>query len=885
MSDAATYHPRCTYRLQLRPGFGFLEAAAIASYLEALGISHVYCSSYLQAAPGSTHGYDVLDHQSVNAELGGTLGHNEFCNTLGKHHLGQMLDVVPNHMSISHSGNRWWWDVLENGPSSRYAAYFDVDWEPQERTLYNRVLIPILGDHYGRVIAAGKIRIEREAGSFRVRYEEHLLPMAPRSLDDILAAAAEETGSDLLSFAADVAKHLPPAHRTDQRSISRRHRDKEILRRMLDEQLAAHPEWAAVIDKILADINASPDRLDDLLERQNYRLAFWRMAKQELDYRRFFDINTLVGLRMEDEQVFADTHALVLHWLKRGVLDGLRIDHPDGLRDPQQYCSRLLQAAPQAWIVAEKILMPDESLPEDWPIAGTTGYDFLNRAMRVFIDPEGETPLTEFYAEFTGESTDYAKLAHDKKHLVMRDLFASDLNRLTGQLAEICENRPAYRDYTRRELNSMLREVISCLSVYRTYVQAEKGTVSETDRRYIHEAIDAAKANRPDLDSDLFDFFRGILLLEARGQAETELVMRFQQSTGPVTAKGIEDTLFYCYNRFVALNEVGSEPNRFAVSAERFHRANLEMLARYPRTMLATTTHDTKRGEDVRLRLALLSEIPQRWAAAVRNWAINNERYKTQFQPDRNLEYLFYQTAFGAWPIEVDRLQAYLLKAARESKQQTSWTAPNEAYEKALAEFTVGVMADQNFCNSMAALVAELAPLGWVNSLAHTLLKLTSPGVPDIYQGSELWDLRLVDPDNRTPVDFLRRQQLLNDLEQMSPEAIWAQAAPGLPKLWLIKQALNLRKQRPELFESGSYEPTYAKGTKADHILAFVRAEKILTIVPRLNVNLAGSWSDSAIEVPPGAWLNILSGECYEGGVIPLANLMHRFPVALLWAS
>ncbi len=600
MNDSSTHLPRCTYRLQLKPGFGFLEAAELAGYLEALGISHVYCSPYLQAAPGSTHGYDVLDHQSVNAELGGTLGHEQFCNTLGKFHLGQVLDVVPNHMSIAHSGNRWWWDVLENGPSSRYAAYFDVDWEPQERKLHNRVLMPILGDHYGRAIDEKKIRLEREGGSFQVHYLDHVLPLAPRTLDDILSKAADATGSDQLAFAADLAANLPPADRIDQRSVNRRHRDKEILRRMLDQEFREHEDWAAAVDKTLDEINNDPDQMDTLLERQNYRLAFWRTASQDLDYRRFFDINTLAALRTEDERVFADTHALVLHWLKAGVLDGLRIDHPDGLRDPQGYFDRLAAAAPQAWIVAEKILATNESLRESWPIAGTTGYDFMNQVLRLFIDPRGEAPLTEFYAEFSGESIDYLALARDKKHLVMRDLFASDINRLAAQLTDVCESRRRFRDYTRRELNSMIREVIACLGVYRTYVQAEEGRISDVDRRYIHEAIEAAKANRPDLDAELFDFFHSILLLETRGPLEAELVMRFQQSSGSVMAKGIEDTLFYSYNRFVALNEVGGEPNRFAICVDEFHRRNRDTLAHHPHTMLGTTTHDTKRAEDVR---------------------------------------------------------------------------------------------------------------------------------------------------------------------------------------------------------------------------------------------------------------------------------------------
>jgi (1->4)-alpha-D-glucan 1-alpha-D-glucosylmutase len=874
--------------LQLRPGFGFPEAAAIAPYLEQLGISHVYCSSYLQAAPGSTHGYDVLDHQSVNAELGGAVGHEQFCNTLGERHLGQILDVVPNHMSISHSGNRWWWDVLENGPASRYAAFFDVDWEPQEKTLHNRVLMPILGDHYGRVITAGQLRVERDGGSFHVRHGDYLLPVAPRSLDTILTAAAEACSSDQLAFTADVAAHLPPANRTDSRSITRRHRDKEILRKLLEAEFRNHPETAEAVDAQLAKINASPDDLDDLLERQNYRLAFWRMAKQDLDYRRFFDINTLVGLRMEDPRVFAETHALVLHWLGDGVLDGLRIDHPDGLRDPRKYFSRLQEASSQAWIVAEKILMPDESLPADWPIAGTTGYDFLNRAMRVFIDPRGENPLTEFYAEFTGEPIDYPTLARDKKHLVMRDLFASDINRLTAQLALICEHRRHYRDYSRREMNSMLREVIACMSVYRTYVQAEEGTLSETDRRYLGEAIAAAKVNRPDLDAELFDFFASIMLLESRGPTETELVMRFQQSTGPVMAKGVEDTLFYCYNRFVALNEVGSEPNRFAISVEQFHTSNQEMISRHPRTMLASTTHDTKRGEDMRMRLAVLSEMPQRWTTAVRGWSAMNERHKTQFQPDRNLEYLFYQTVVGAWPIDADRMKAYLLKAARESKQQTSWTSPNEAYEQALAKFIEGTIADRKFCDSLSAFVDEIAPLGWVNSLAHTLLKLTSPGVPDIYQGSELWDFRLVDPDNRTPVDFDQRRRLLAELDGMTPEAIVKRMADGLPKLWLVKQTLHLRQQRPEQFDCGSYQPLMASGACADHLLAFIRAAEVTVVVPRLlsEIQLVSKsnahWRDTTLPLPSGTWNNVLTGETVASGQVKVAELLHRFPVALL---
>ncbi len=882
MPESSNYLPRCTYRLQLTPSFGFLQAAAQAEYLERLGVSHVYSSPYLQAAPGSTHGYDVLDYQSVNAELGGTMGHEQFCNLLGKHHLGQLLDVVPNHMSISHSGNRWWWDVLENGPSSRYADYFDVDWEPQERKLHNRVLLPILGDHYGQVLDERQIRLEREGGSFRARYFERLLPLAPKSLDDILSRAAEISTSEFLAFAADVAANLPPANHIDHTSIYRRHRDKEILRRMLEQELREHADWAQAVDSVLADISNSPDDLDAFLERQNYRLSFWRMAKQELDYRRFFDINTLVGMNMHDERVFADTHALILYWLKRGVLDGLRIDHPDGLRDPQQYFRRLKESDPNGWIVAEKILMPEERLPESWPIDGTTGYDFLNRVMRLFIDPRGEAPLTEFYAEFSGESTDYPALARDKKHLVMRDLFASDINRLTAQLADICESRRRYRDYARRDLNSMLREVIASLSVYRTYVQAHDGQISPSDRNYIQEAIGAAKANRPDIDPALFDFFAGILQLEVRGPREAELVMRFQQSTGPVMAKGIEDTLFYCYNRFVALNDVGSEPIRFAMSAEEFHCKNNDMLARYPRTLLATTTHDTKRGEDVRMRLVLLSEIPQRWAELVREWSKNNQQYKTQFVPDRNLEYLYYQTIVGAWPIEIERLQAYMLKAAREAKLHTSWSTPNETYETAVAAFVESTLGDKQFCTWVSKFVDELRPFGWANSLAQTLVKLTSPGVPDIFQGSDLWDLRLVDPDNRAPVDFEPRSNLLNELQSLSVEQVLARADEGLPKMWLIQKVLQFRGERPAIFDKGDYRPLSASGAKAQHVVAFMRGSQAISVAPRLVLGLKNDWADTSIQLPEGCWRNPLSGDEIPGSQIKLADLLRRFPVAFL---
>ncbi|MFN8534857.1 MAG: malto-oligosyltrehalose synthase [Dehalococcoidia bacterium] len=671
-----------TYRVQLHAGFGFADAAAIAPYLADLGISHLYASPYLEAAPGSTHGYDVVDPSRVNDELGGPVAHARFAETLHDVGLGQILDIVPNHMAIVTPGNRWWWDVLENGPASRYAGYFDVDWDPPEAKLRNTVLLPILGDHYGRVLERGELVLLRDGGSFAIRYYDHAFPVAPRSLDGPLAVAARRAGSDELAFLADAFGRLPVATSTDPESVHRRHRDKEVLRIQLGRLVDREPEVATAIDAVLAEINADYDALDGLLERQNYRLAYWRTAGRELGYRRFFDINSLAGLRAERAQVFADTHEQVLRWLERGWLDGVRVDHVDGLRDPAEYLRRLREAAPGAWIVIEKILEPGEQLPEGWPVGGTTGYDFLNRVGGLFVDPAGETPLTEFYARFTGETTDYPALVREKKHLVLRELLGSDVNRLTALLVEIGESNRRYRDYTRHELHDALREVIAGFPVYRTYVRP--GEVSDEDIASVTEAVEAAKQHRPDLDPALFDFLADLLLLRVPGDLATELAMRVQQLTGPAMAKGVEDTTFYLYNRLVSLNEVGGDPSHFGLSVEAFHRACAETRRRWPQSMLATSTHDTKRSEDVRARLALLSEIPGRWAEAVERWSALAERHKRDTLPDRNIEYLLYQTVVGARLISSARVAAYLEKASREAKAHTSWTSPNPVYDDAL---------------------------------------------------------------------------------------------------------------------------------------------------------------------------------------------------------
>jgi len=876
--------PLATYRIQMHSKFGFDAAAEITPYLHDLGVTHLYSSPYLQAGKGSTHGYDVLDHSHPNLELGGPEGHDRLCKALGEAGLRQILDIVPNHMSIASPDNKWWWDVLENGQSSRYAGYFDVDWQPLESKLRDKVLLPILGDHYGREIDAGRVQLRRSGGTFSLAYFDHVMPVAPRSLNDLLNEAARDVGSDALAFLADSFGNLPISTATDLESVTRRHRDKEVLRSGLARLSEEKPEIGRSIDRVIDQINRSSTQIDALLERQNYRLAYWKTAVQELDYRRFFDINTLISLRMEDVRVFQDSHRLILKWVREGVLDGLRVDHPDGLLDPAEYFQRLHEAAPDGWIVVEKILEPGEVLPEDWPVAGTTGYDFLNRLGGLFVDPTGEKPVTDFYASFTGGSVDYPAMVREKKLFVLKELFGSDVNRLVNILSGVCEGQKRYRDYTRRELTTMVREVIACFPVYRTYVQAERGFVSEADSRYVDEAIEAAKANRPEVDPDLFDFLRELLLLKRTGTLESRFVMRFQQSTGPVMAKGLEDTVFYTFNRLLALNEVGGDPGRFGISPSQFHEACLETQRRWATSMTTTTTHDTKRSEDVRARISLLSEVPDRWAGAVERWSERNQRFKTADGPDRNTEYLLYQILVGAWPIDVDRATAYLLKASREAKTQTSWTNPNEAFEAALTGFVAGILADREFMKDFLEFVEPMIRPGYLNSLSQALLKLTAPGVPDIYQGNELWDLSLVDPDNRRPVDYGVRRDLLAYLNRRpTPEEILRRTEEGLPKLWVTRQALQLRNRHPEWFGvEGTYRPIHATAPKADHVVSFARGGGCITIALRLPLKLDGAWGSTMIELPEGSWTNQLTGESVEGGRVKLAEILARFPVALL---
>jgi (1->4)-alpha-D-glucan 1-alpha-D-glucosylmutase len=861
--------------VQLTPDFGFDEAAEIAGYLSRLGVSHLYCSPYLAAAPGSRHGYDVVDHSRVNPELGGEEGHARLCRALGASGLGQVLDVVPNHMAIAGRRSRWWWDVLENGPSSRYATYFDVAWDPPERKLRNTILMPVLGDHYGRVLEAGQLRLERQGVRLVVRYFEHEMPVDPRSYDLVLGDGMEGLG---VLFAS-----LPVVPPDDRPGGLRRHLAKEALLARL-ERLDAGPE----LDARIALVNLDVDRLDALLDQQNYRLARWQTAGFELDYRRFFDINNLAALRMEDSEVFADTHVRVLEWLRQGVLDGVRVDHPDGLRDPFGYLHHLRRAAPDAWIVVEKVLGTDEELPDDWPVAGTTGYDFLNRALGLFVDPAGEGPLTDVYATFTKDALPYAEVVYRSRRQVMRELLAADMSRLTELFARVCEGSRRYRDYTRPELSECLHEVIACLAVYRTYVRPGAPPAA-ADRAHLEAAMAEARRRRPHLDADLVELLGRIVLLEQDDRSEhaAEMAARFQQTSGPVAAKGVEDTAMYRYHRLLALNEVGGDPGRFGVSPEAFHVACGRAAARWPAGMVTTSTHDTKRSEDVRARLAVLSEIPDAWAAAVERWSAMNVPYRDHGQPDRGAEYLVYQTLVGVWPIGPERLLPYLEKAAREAKAQTSWLAPSAGYERALRDFAAGILDSRLFVADLEAFVADVADAGRVNSLGMKLLCLTAPGVPDVYQGTELWDLSLVDPDNRRPVDFAVRSRLLVELDDLgdgAAAAAWERRGDGLPKLLVVSRALRLRAARPEAFAGGSYRELPLAGPRAAHAVAFCRGDAVCVVVPRLGASLerAGGWAGTTVELPSGSWVDRLTGRPAAGGEAPVSDLLTGFPVALL---
>ncbi len=731
---------------------------------------------------------------------------------------------------------------------------------------------------YGRLVVQ-----EAEPHGVRLSVPDDVGQRFPRHPEHLTRQAAIQGDRRARRHAAALGR-LPHALLTDPGAVAERHRDKEVLRARLAEMCEARPEVAAAIEAEIEALNHDPDTFDGLLSRQNYRLAYWRTGAEELSYRRFFNIETLAGLRVEDDAVFADTHRLVLDLVSAGTIDGLRVDHVDGLADPEGYLYRLRDATGGIYVVVEKILAAEEELPRSWPTSGTSGYDFLNRVNQLFVDPAGETAMLAGYVRFTGQQEGYSEVVHAAKLQIMRDELAAEVERLTGLLADVCEGHRRQRDHTRRELRDALREVIAAFPVYRTYAHPGR-PVTAADRAHAAAAVAGARHRRPDLDAELLGFIGELVVLDHPGEAEAGFALHFAQVSSPVMAKGVEDTAFYRYQPLVSLNEVGGDPGRFGRPPEDFHRAMADVARRWPETMLTLSTHDTKRSGDVRARISLLSELPTAWGQAVERWADRNERYRQHGWPDRNAEYLLYQTLVGAWPIDAGRVAVFMAKAAKEAKVHTSWTDPNVGYDDALAAFVEAVLGDDGFVADLEAFLAEhrLVELGRVNSVAQTALLLTCPGVPDLYQGTEVWDLSLVDPDNRRPVDYDARHRLLDTLAGAGPETALAHGDEGGQKLWLIHRLLGHRRRHPGVYGPASgYQALRVCGPKASHALAFTRTGGLAVVVPRLLTRLGDGWEGTTVSIPGGAWVDMLADEKVDGGDASVGALLRRFPVAVL---
>ncbi|MGH8047085.1 MAG: malto-oligosyltrehalose synthase [Chthoniobacterales bacterium] len=862
-----------TYRIQLHKGFPLSAAAEILPYLRDLGISHVYLSPCLQAAPGSTHGYDVADPTRINSELGGEVAWKKFQDAMKESTLGVLLDIVPNHMT-THISNPWWCDVLTHGPFSEHAHTFDIfPFDIAERW---EIALCTLGDPYGRVLEQGQFAIDLESGLPRLRYFDNTWPICPATWRSILGTAAPDLGytfSDL-----DKIRTLPTPGAGD---IARY---RELTGQLVDAvgALLRDESVRATIKKNCASLAAKPDELHQLIDQQFYRLAWWKLEGEIVNYRRFFNIGTLIGIRAESTSVFESTHARVARMIKAGELDGLRVDHPDGLANPREYFERLRKLFPDGRIHAEKILDSEETLPDDWPIDGTVGYEFLSKVNRLWMDEEKADALTSVYADFTGHPVNYSALVREKKLAIIEAHFIADLERLSSLAVSIAQERWATHDLSRAQLQHAIALLIVSLPVYRTYLTPDNKPVSAADEKIITDAVAAARAQvdgtrmgSGGIEPQVFDFLDALLTNELSGPMENDFIARWQQLAPAVMAKGAEDTTFYCYDRLVSCNEVGSNPALLGISPQKFHQFCAHLQSRWPRNLLPTSTHDNKRSEDVRTRINVLTEIPEKWNAALQRWSAMNQAAWKGREPDRHAEYLLYQTLIGAWPINFDRAWEYLLKACREAKIRTTWHEPNTAYEDGLREFTAAMLANKAFVADLETFVEPLVLPGRINSLAQTLIKLTAPGTPDFYQGSELWDLSLVDPDNRRPVDFEKRRELLSKCEGIPGD--WDS---GIPKLWLIKRALEVRRARPASFD-GAHQPLSARGSRLSHLIAYLRGDHVLVAVPRFTLSLEDGWDDTTLGLPAGMWRNVFDKSTHTGDVAPAA-LFEKFPVALL---
>jgi len=949
--------PAATYRLQFNKTFTFDDASEIVEYLDRLGISHCYASSYFKAVPGSTHGYDVADPTQLNPEIGDRASYNRWIETLRDHGMGHIVDLVPNHMGIAKSANPWWQDVLENGPSSQYASFFDIDWHPLKPELENKVLLPILGDSYGAVLERQQITVEYLAGAFRARYFDTVLPIAPGTYDRILGIDVEQLlveieGSDaemeFLSILTAV-RNLPGRGAQTPELRTERTREKEVIKRRLARLTAEAPAVLAHIERAVTTLNGKPrnprsfDRLDALLSAQPYRLAYWRVAAEEINYRRFFDINELAAVRMEDPDVFEHTHAFAFELLREGCIDGMRIDHVDGLYDPGDYLERLQLRAQHVrpdlfsddrrlYLVVEKILGSDEWLPS-WPVEGTTGYEFLVRVNGLFVNPANERAVNEAFERFTRLRAPFREFAYRSKQLILRMSMASELQVLAHDLTRFSERNRHFRDFTLNLLLHAMREIIASFPVYRTYVNARESDVTAHDRRYIDHAVNEAKRRNPQYPAVVFEFVRGLLLKKADYIPEDErgehmkFVGKFQQVTSPVTAKGIEDTALYLYNRLVSLNEVGGEPDKFGVAPDALHAWLADRAAKWPHALSASSTHDTKRSEDVRARINVLSELAGEWRPATQRWARMNRKARSlingESYPSRNEEYLLYQTLVGTWPLGAmtpdqdrqyhERIHDYMLKTMREAKVFTSWLNPSEPHENAMARFVATVLSPANvaFRADFGEFARRVTRLGIYNSLAQLAIKIGAPGVPDFYQGTELWNFSLVDPDNRRPVDYGERRELLDRVEvALGDRASLASELLQHPeddrmKLFATTTMLRARRAADDVFRCGRYEPLAVEGAARQHLFAFGRVlgpRQVLVCVPRLiatltpdgNPPIADVWGDTRISVPeeaPRCYRQVFTGACaavseQDGRKwIRAADVFAQFPIAFLEAA
>ena len=860
-----------TYRLQIHHQFPLSAAERVLPYLRDLGVSHVYLSPCLQAAPGSMHGYDVADPTKINEEIGGEAAWDSFVTAAKEFGLGILLDIVPNHMT-THTSNPWWSDVLAHGPFSEHASTFDLfPFAIAERW---EIAICTLGEPYGRVLEQGQLKIDLETGLPRLRYWDQTWPLCPASWRPLLAGVAPD-----LAFAlSDLAK-LRTLNHPESEDISR-YRQLATHVEQTTRSLLEDPKTREKIAAKCEELAADPDQLHLLIEDQFYRLAWWKLEGEIVNYRRFFNIGTLIGVRAEAGSVFEKTHARIAKMVNDGQLAGLRVDHPDGLRDPREYFERLRRLLPEGRIYAEKILDADETLPEDWPIDGTVGYEFLSKVNRLWMDENKVEPLTAAYADFTGHPVNYSALLREQKLAIIQAHFVADLERLSTLAVNIAQRRWKTHDLSRSQLREAIVQLVVALPVYRTYLTPDSRPVSAADDKVISEAVAMARMHSPAVEPAIFDFLDALLTNEFDGPQEAEFIARWQQLAPAVMAKGAEDTTFYCYDRLVSCNEVGSNPSQIGMAPSQFHQFCSHLQGRWPHNLLATSTHDTKRSEDVRARINVLTEIPERWAAALHRWsAMNLPAWKGR-EPDRHAEYLLYQTLIGAWPIGFDRTWEYLLKACREAKIRTSWHEPNTPYEDGLKEFTATILENEEFVNDLVAFVEPLITPGRINSLAQTLIKLTAPGIPDFYQGTELWDLSLVDPDNRRPVDFDVRREFLNRGENVNGSFREDDWNSGFAKLWMIHRTLKVRRSHAADFE-GTHQPLSARGSRLSHLIMYQRGGNVIVAVPRFSLTLDGDWLDTTVTLPDGTWRNLFTTAELTGEIEPRA-LFGDFPVALL---